>query len=108
MFAHREMLETPAYKGHSAHPGDTMTISQRERRVLDAIEGELTRDATLARLARLFTGPVPTPPDVWVGARRPIADHATRKQPPNWLFVVLTLIVTLSTAGMVLGVMFTS
>ena len=52
-------------------PGATMTMSQRERRLLAAIEAELSQDATLTRLASLFTGPIMTPPDVWLSTRRP-------------------------------------
>jgi hypothetical protein len=79
-----------------------MTISQRERCVLDAIDGELSRDTTLAQLVRLFTGPVTTPPDVWLGAHR-TPRRSTRTRLTR-LTVVLTLTVALGTAGTVLGV----
>jgi heme A synthase len=79
-----------------------MTISQRERRVLDAIDGELSRDATLARLVRLFTGPMTTPPDVWLGPRQ--TPHRPTRTRPTRLFVVLILAVALGAVGTVLGV----
>jgi hypothetical protein len=78
-----------------------MTISQRERRVLNAIDGELSRDTTLARLARLFTGPVTTPPDVWLGAHR--TSHRSTWTRQTWLLVVLILAAALGTAGTVVG-----
>lgn len=81
-----------------------MTISRRQRRVLNAIDGELSLDTTLARLTRLFTGPIRTPPDVWLAMRHaPLQPARTR---PTRLFVVaLILAVALGMAGTLVGML---